>query len=566
MSRSGIIERAAGCTAIFIVALVLGYPAAFVATHGLDPGGWPAVPGTPQVWFSPEGVTAADKVLFFLQRIGRTYANMALSRSDGLPGGGRIALFWIVAMAAVAIVIVLMSGKLVPLRHSSKRYGDAKWAGLKDLAGMREGLEIGVDPDTGRTARIQIEGNLVTVAPPRSGKTAGLILPNLVLPEAGAWTGPVVVLDPKGDVVRTVRRRREALGRTVRCIDPVGIARGSDRWNPLLRREAGDVLYLQSMARALLPDRVQSSDGGEFFKDRAVSVVVAALSVSIRDGRNDVIEAADLIREPARLRAAIEGRTDAASRDAIGILDSPDDRSRGAILSTAAQVFSWALDERMQQVITEHTFELGDLCRGDTDLYIVLPADNRRLILAPFVRWLLADLFAAVRQTRPSERIVAIIDEAAVLGPFDAILRGVGELPGYGMSLWTFWQTRSQVVELYERTGADTIFGTAEALMLFNLSRADGEECRHWSETIGTYTGVDPRPGRAGGPDIYDVPVAVALVPPAELASATQRNSIVFLNSGRYTTDPLKLRKTKYDDPRLTGLLDSTPPVGPTRS
>ena len=566
MFRLGFIWRAAGCTAVFIAALVFGYPAAFVATHGLDPGGWPAVPGTPQVWFSPEGVTAADKVLFFLQRIGRTYANMALRRSDGLIGGGRIALFWIVAAAAVAIVIVLISGKLVPLRHRSKRYGDAKWAELKDLARMREGLELGVDPDTGRTARIQVEGNLVTIAPPRSGKTSGLILPNLVLPEPGAWVGPVVVLDPKGDVVRTVRRRREALGRTVRCIDPVGIARGGDRWNPLLRREAGDVLYLQSMARALLPDRVQSSDGGEFFKDRAVSVVVAALSVSIRDGRNDVIEAADLIREPARLRAALEGRTDAASRDAIGILDSPDDRSRGAILSTAAQVFSWALDERMQQVVTEHTFELGDLCRGDTDLYIVLPADNRRLILAPFVRWLLADLFAAVRQTRPSERIVAIIDEAAVLGPFDAILRGVGELPGYGMSLWTFWQTRSQVVELYERTGADTIFGTAEALMLFNLSRADGEECRHWSETIGTYTGVDPRPGRNGGPDIYDVPVAVALVPPTELASATQRNSIVFLNSGRYTTDPLKLRKTKYDDPRLTGLLDSTPPVGPTQS
>lgn len=551
---------------IFLVALVSGYPAAFIATHGLDPAAWPAVAGTPGAWFSPKGATVAEQVMVFVQRVGRTYTHMALGRSDSLPGGGRAALDLIVAATGLAIVIVLISGKLVPIRHHSKRYGNADWAGPKDLARMRRGLELGIDPNTGGTVRIQVEGNLVTIAPPRSGKTSGLILPNVILPERGAWAGPVVVVDPKGDVVRAVRRRREALGRRVRCIDPVGIAQGRDRWNPLLARDANDVLYLQSMARALLPDRVQSSDGAEFFKDRAVSVVVAALSVSIRNGRNDVIEAAELLREPARLRAALEGRIDAASRDAIGILDSPDDRTRGSILSTAAQVFSWALDERMQLVVTEHTFELSDLCRGDTDLYVVLPADNRRLILAPFVRWLLADLFAAIRETRVSERIVAIIDEAAVLGSFDAIVRGVGELPGYGMSLWTFWQTGSQIEELYDRTGADTIIGTAEALMLFNLSQAQGEERQKWSKALGTWTGADPRPGRNGGPDIYDVPVSVDLVAPTALAALTQDNALVFLNSGRYTTDPLKLRKTKYDDTRFTGLLDGAQPVGPTQS
>lgn len=560
------IRRLFGLVGILFFVLIFGYPAAFIVTHGLSSVGWPSIPGLPGTWFSLEGATLAEKSVFFVQRAGRTYLNMVLGRTDGLPGGGRVALAWIVVAAAAAITIVLMSGKLVPLRHRSKRYGDAKWAEAKYLVRMRKGLELGLNPEDERTVRIQVEGNLVTFAPPRSGKTSGLILPNLILPEPGAWAGPVVVVDPKGDVVRAVRRRREALGRIVRCIDPVGIATGLDRWNPLLKRDAGDVLYLQSMARALLPDRVQSSDGGEFFKDRAVSVVVAALSISIRAGRHDVIEAAELIRDPDRLRAALEGRTDAASRDAVGILDSTDDRSRGAILSTAAQVFSWALDERMQEVVTDHTFELSDLCDGDTDLYIVLPADDRRHIIAPFVRWLLADLFAAVREHRVSERVLTIIDEAAVLGPFDAILRGVGELPGYGMSLWTFWQTRSQIEELYGRTGADTIQGTAEALMLFNLSRAERNECRYWADALGTYTGVDPRPGRNGGPDIYDVPVAVALVPPTELAALTQDQSIVFLNSSRYTTDPLKLRKTKYDDARFVGLVDGVQPVGPTQS
>ncbi|WP_454622378.1 type IV secretory system conjugative DNA transfer family protein [Bradyrhizobium cenepequi] len=100
---------------------------------------------------------------------------------------------------------------------------------------MNAGLEVGINPATERPIRIQVEGNLVTIAPPRSGKTGGFVIPNLTFPEPKAWAGPAVVIDPKGDAFRAVKRRRETMGKTIRCLDPLNYVGGADRWNPLSR-------------------------------------------------------------------------------------------------------------------------------------------------------------------------------------------------------------------------------------------------------------------------------------------------------------------------------------------
>ncbi len=174
------------------------------------------------------------------------------------------------------MVPLVMGGRLVPLRHRLKRYGDARFAGRRELARMRRGLELGLDRDTGHAVRIAVEGNLITIAPPRTGKTGGLILPNLALLEPGAWGGPVVVIDPKGDALRAARGGARRSARLCASLIPSAFR----RLRPLgsaARVDPEDVLELQSMARALLPDVDQTTEGGTFFRDRAVVLIVAAL-------------------------------------------------------------------------------------------------------------------------------------------------------------------------------------------------------------------------------------------------------------------------------------------------
>ncbi|MBP1092147.1 type IV secretory system conjugative DNA transfer family protein [Bradyrhizobium diazoefficiens] len=490
---------------------------------------------------------------------------MLFGKSAAFAGGGFIEAMTLGIGTIFLSSLMIFGGRLVPLRDPSNMYGNAQWASKRDRAQLNSGLEMGIDPDSGRPIRIRVEGNLLTIAPPRTGKTNGFIVPNLVFPEPGAWAGPAVVIDPKGDAFRATRRRREEIGKTVRCIDPLGLAGGKDRWNPLARTNPNDVIYLQSMARALLPPSNRDDGNSSYFRDRAVELIVASITTTVRNDRADPVSAAKLLLDQPTFLAALEQRTDQISMAARNIL-TMDEKNRAGIVSTAELAMQWLRDERMQAAVQNHTFELADLRSGEVDLFIVLPADDRKEILAPYVRWLLADLFTTVRQQKPSDRIIVFIDEAYVLGRFDEILKGTGELPGYGISLWTFWQSRHQLIETYGAAGAETFMGTAEVVNLFNLSAAQPDEMEHWSKAIGTYTGVkvtrarDPNTGKFSETQTAE---AVRLVPPSDLPKFLHEWQVMFLTSRTYTSDPIKMRRTlAYKDARFRGLADVVAPVG----
>lgn len=553
---------------VAITVSIIGYPMAYTAVHGLDQRAWPGLPGTPWHWFKSL-LGLLDNPGSLVTLVGDTYYEMLRGRSPNLAGRGPWAVV-LPCIAGLALWCVLYrTRRFVPARHFSRRFGDARFASPADLARMRTGLELGVDPDTGRAVRVRVEGNLVTIAPPRSGKTTGLILPNLLFPDSTAWAGPVVVIDPKGEVVRAVRRRREALGQTVRVLDPFGIAGpgATNRWDPLEGLRPQDVAELLGVGTALMPAAGSNNDNGAFFRERAAVLIASALQVVLRR-QGSLAEVATLVRNGDALTEALQGSSGELAKDALNILTVLAEKTRGDVLNTAAGAFSWLLDDRLQQAVTDPTFALTDLREGDTDLFVVFPADeDRRKVIAPYARWLLSSLFSTFRQRRPRERLVILVDEAFVLGRFEALVSGAGELPGYGVSLWSFWTSEHQIVENFGEAGKGIMMDTAEAVLLFSLSGAQGAERERWSTTLGTFTGiqettsVDPVSGRES---VSRTAVAEALVPASELARLTQHHTLVSLTSRAYTTDPLKLKKVfAHEDPRFAGLFDAVPPTGP---
>ena len=553
---------------VAITVLIIGYPMAYTAVHGLDQRAWPSLLGTPWDWFNSL-LGMLDNLGSLVTLVGDTYYEMLRGRSPNLAGRGP----WAVVLPCIAGLalwsVLYRTRRFVPARHFSRRFGDAHFASPADLGRMRTGLELGVDPDTGRAVRVRVEGNLVTIAPPRSGKTSGLILPNLLFPDSTAWAGPVVVIDPKGEVVRAVRRRRQALGQTVRVLDPLGIAGvdNTDRWNPLEGLRPQDVIELQAVGKALIPASDSSNDNGAFFRERAAVLIASALQVVLRR-QGSLADVATLVRNGNALTEALQGSPGELAKDALNILTVLAEKTRGDVLNTAAGAFSWLLDDRLQDAVTDPTFALTDLREGDTDLFVVLPADeDRRKVIAPYARWLLSNIFSTFRQKRPRERLVILVDEAFVLGRFESLVSGAGELPGYGVSLWSFWTSEHQIVENFGEAGKGIMMDTAEAVLLFSLSGAQGAERERWSTTLGTFTGiqettsVDPVSGRES---VSRTAVAEALVPASELARLTQHHTLVSLTSRAYTTDPLKLKKVfAHEDPRFTGLFDAVPPTGP---
>ena len=549
---------------LVMASILLSYPFALCIQHGLNVAAWPIESLSPGTWFG-DFTTHMN-----LGQIAEAYWNIATRQSTALSNGGW-SLGPFLAFSPLALVILLRFAPKPPAakRDAAGTFGAARFATDAERAAMTRGLEIGIDPETGRAVRIAAEGTLVTLAPPRTGKTSGLLIPNLSYPEPGAWAGPAVVLDSKGEVYRATRARREQLGRRVVCLDPLDLVGGQDSWNPLASLRKQDILYMQKTALALLPESGSGDEASAYFRNRAVDLIVGAILVCLRVERRSVSDIHRVLSDAdlfiAHLKAA---GSQPAARAALEIMEA-DPRTRDPIRSTALQAFQWLADPRMRRLVHDSSFDLAELSENEVDIFVAIPPEHKR-VLAPLLRWFLSDLFTSIRRNRPEERIVLFVDEAAALGRFDEILTSAAELPGYGASLWTFWQDRSQIVSLYGEAGAATLVNTAELVTLSDLSAVDPDESDRWSRALGNYTALVETFGRpttgAGSSTTNSGPQPAPLLSPDALVTMPANQLLAFANRSAQTRHPLRLRKTvAHADHRIRPLIEAVAPVGRAR-
>ena len=549
--------------AVALLTFLFAYPVAALVQHGLDPNLWPPGVIMPGDWF---GAIATGN----LRLPSEAYWDALIGRSDAFSNGGwTYATVLMVVPLLITLVYPFLPNHSTVKRDVSGVFGDARLANAAERAAMREGLELGIDPETGYAVRIGVQGTLVTIAPPRKGKTSGLLIPNLAFPEPQSWSGPAVVIDPKGEVFRAVAERRAALGRRVVCLDPLGLVNGQDRWNPLANRDPADILYLQHTALALLPEASGGDESSAYFRNRAVDLITGAMLVALTQDKRSVAAVQELLSREDVLVSHLKALGNRpAALSALEILQA-DPKTKDPVKSTALQAFQWLADERLRRLVGSSTFDLAELSTGAIDLFVAVPPEYKR-VLAPLLRWLLSDLFTAVRRNRPEARIMVFIDEAAALGRFDEILTAAGELPGYGASLWTLWQDRGQIVSLYGEAGADVLLNTAEVVTIFDVPAVDPDESERWSRAIGQYTASvetlnRPTEGTGKGTSSFG-PQGAALMSKEALVTMPSSDLLVFPNSGGHARHPMRLRKTvAHTDPRFRRLITPVAPVGRAR-
>jgi type IV secretion system protein VirD4 len=549
----------------FILTLIFSYQIALIIQHGLNTSVWGDHIIKPVEWFSDLS-THMDPV-----RILKYYWNIMTAQSQAFPNGGW-SLAPIIAFMPLFIAILL---RFTSQPHATKRdvvgtFGSARFANEAERAAMAQGLELGIDPNTGHAIRIAVQGTLATIAPPRKGKTSGLLIPNLAYPELSAWGGPAVVIDSKGEVYRATHRRRTALGRRVICLDAIELVGGTDVWNPLLNRNLDDILYLQQTALALLPEASGNGDeAAAYFRNRAVDLITGAMIAVLRADRPSAVDVQRMLADEALFRQHLEPiKRHPVALAALEIIDS-DPKTKDPIKSTALQAFQWLADARLRDLVSDNSFDFIELSRDEIDIFVIVPPEYKR-VLAPLLRWFLSDLFTSIRRNRPEERVVIFIDEAAALGRFDELLTASTELPGYGASTWTLWQDRSQIVSLYGEAGASTLINTAEVVTISDLSAVDPAESDRWSKALGNYTGLIEsfsRPSSGQGSATTNTTSQPApLMSKEDLTTLPSSELLVFPNSGDHARHPLRLHKTvAHTDPRIRPFIEAVAPVGKAR-
>jgi type IV secretion system protein VirD4 len=109
----------------------------------------------------------------------------------------------VMMLAGLVVILVTLRALFQPLilryggpdsddTHGSARFATARET--KPLARADTGLLIGRDMKTRKLLRYPGPAHLLTIAPTRTGKGVGTIIPNLI-----DYPGPVVCIDPKGE-------------------------------------------------------------------------------------------------------------------------------------------------------------------------------------------------------------------------------------------------------------------------------------------------------------------------------------------------------------------------------
>ena len=114
--------------------------------------------------------------------------------------------------------------------RNSNLLGSARFGDRKDLVKLESSgdLVIGRSGRNNKLLRYDGPAHLLTMAPTRSGKGVGTIIPNLLLLDRS-----VICIDPKGENARVTARTRARKG-DVWCLDLFGVSgRPAARYNPL---------------------------------------------------------------------------------------------------------------------------------------------------------------------------------------------------------------------------------------------------------------------------------------------------------------------------------------------
>ncbi len=134
-------------------------------------------------------------------------------------------------------------------------------------------LLIGRSAKSGKLLHDDGAAHLLTMAPTRSGKGVGTIIPNLLLLDRS-----VICVNPKGENARVTARARAAKGK-VWCLDPFGVSgQPPARYNPLDRLDPAGLDLAEdanTLADTLVHDALGQS--GEAHWNEEAKALIAGL-------------------------------------------------------------------------------------------------------------------------------------------------------------------------------------------------------------------------------------------------------------------------------------------------
>lgn len=469
-------------------------------------------------------------------------------------------LFLVVLFKMISNSMVMQFGNT-----DSDAHGTARFAGSKDLRPLRSnrsGLLIGRDPKSRQFLHYDGQAHLLTMAPTRTGKGVGTIIPNLLTAERS-----IICIDPKGENTRATIRTRNRIG-SVHVLDPFAVTGlASASFNPLAKMDLNDPDIVDDVA--VLADTLvfddQGSSGDNHWNEEAkgliAGLILRIVACETEERRNLSTLREYLTSTPddfSRLLEAMQKDTRCnglIARAANRQLGKAE-REASGVVSTAQRHTHFLDSARMSAVLQHSSFDFATLKEKVVTVFLVLPPDR----LSNYARWLRLIIGQSLTvmsstKTRPAKPVLYLLDEFASLGYLAPIERAMGLMAGYDVQLWPILQDIHQLQATYGRR-AGTFLSNSGVLQVFGVN--DRESARLVSDLLGQETVVFSAMARTLGSIRSDLSVSQhhsprPLLTPDEVRTLSPDAQLLFLSGQR----PILAGKLVYfRDREFAGLYD----------
>lgn len=314
----------------------------------------------------------------------------------------------------------------------------------------------------------------IIVAPTRSGKGVGVIIPTLL-----TWTESAIILDIKGENwLLTSGWRSKALGPCYRLdfTDP----NSACTYNPLREihigtdRETADVQNIVSII--MDPD---SKDEGDHWKESAKTLVTGAVTHELYRAQRENDEPTfenvlnSIIEDESKAALAKMQRYRHLDKEdpitgwchpvvyrcANDIKNRPDEE-RGSVISSASAQLNLFYDKVINRNTARSTVSVDDLVNAEkpVSLYLVVPPSDIvrvRPLLRLLVTQIVLGLTRQMVETKHGvssghkHKLLLMLDEFPQLKKLEVLESAMAQMGGYGLKAFIVCQSYRQLYDIY---------------------------------------------------------------------------------------------------------------------
>jgi type IV secretion system protein VirD4 len=404
------------------------------------------------------------------------------------------AMALMLAAGGIVLIVVQRSGPrptAYKASHGTAKFADETDVRSADLLDNADGVYIGGWTDRLSAVHyLRHDGpeHVAAVAPTRSGKGVGLVIPTLL-----SWEGSAVILDEKAELWSLTAGWRKSIGQTVLRWHP-GSPKNSCAFNFLaeVRLETEyEVADAQNIAVMLI------DQAGAGFKDHwdrtafglLTGVILHVMYQAAANGEvaslPDVAEALadpDCPADALYLAMATNRHAGGYRHTTIASAGREQmdraERERSSVLSTIVGHMQLFRDPIVSKNSRRSDFRIRDLMNAPdpVSLYILLPGSDKvrlrplaRLMITMIVRGAVDVPIAFDRQGQPRpphrHRTLLMFDEFPSFGRLAVFEDALAKLAGFGVKAYLIMQDREQLIASYGQN--ETILSNCGVLIVY---------------------------------------------------------------------------------------------------